>query len=166
MSSTVTAFVLFIRYTASKIVGTTGCEWVTNDNYWQVYGNMVFNDSHCDELGANDYVSVHSSQDIEIIGELCSNCEFGGSAWIGVELETCYNDSNFTLNWTDNKTSVNYSLIEWCDGYPNNLCVNRSIYFYCGNTPNNCFKNGATNLTQPAICATPTQCLVFVLRLI
>ena len=147
---------LLISYIISFVIGEIiDCQYITKNEYWELStGTFLFNQNHCEAYGA-DYVSIHSSQDIQNIADLCKSCA-RDDVYIGVELETCSNDHNFTLKWTDD-TVMNYSYINWCQGYPQNLCNISFIYFDGANT---CFKNDYDQ-ERSAICGNPYQCLVY-----
>ena len=147
----------------------TDCSLIKRKNLiWQVTGDngtrSLFDESLCGDLGAIHYVSAASYQDFQDIGDLCDSCytkhtDFDVEAWIGIELDadTCHNDSNFVLRWTDG-SFMNYDYIKWCNGYPNNICINTSIYLDCGNSSNYCLGNGPVGVTRFGICDNPTHC--------
>ena len=76
-----------------------------------------------------------------------------GRTYIGVEISECFSDLNFTLKWSDN-TPINYSYINWCHGYPMDLCNKSIIHF---NPSDSCFMNDYDK-RYPAICGDPYQC--------
>ena len=70
-------------------------------------------------------------------------------------MDLCEDDTNFTLKWSDN-TFMNYSLIPWCDAYPNNLCNDTIIYF---NVEGMCIANEPYDVHRDAVCGNPYQCM-------
>ena len=128
------------------------CNLITKDRFWEFStGPHNYGDDHCQQYGAN-YVSLHSHDDYEDVVNMITACD-KDRTYIGVEISECFNDLNFTLKWSDN-TLMNYSYINWCHGYPRDLCNKSIIHF---NLSGSCFMN-YYDKRYPAICGDPYQC--------
>ena len=128
------------------------CNFVTQDRFWRLStGVYYYNDHHCKYYGS-DYLSIHQRQDIQDTVDLARSCH-KYDIYIGLEVSQCFGDNNFTLKWSDD-TMMNYSYINWCNGYPIDLCSKSLIYF---NSSASCFRNDYDK-KRPAICGNPYQC--------
>ena len=132
------------------------CDLITKDKYWYLEtSESKFEENYCKNQGAN-YVSIHSYQDIHDIIQLCSACS-RYEIYIGIELNTCYNDNKYTLKWSDNSV-MNYSLIKWCPGYPTDLCNQPYILFHVNDTATSCIRNQVFDSKRSVICGNPYEC--------
>eukprot|EP01084_Bolivina_argentea_P113946 202974_1 len=147
----------YTQITSTKIID---CRLITNDKFWRIDGHGTFEQNTCNAYSSNvdrsNYVSIHSFEDIENIGDLCQSCNVQYS-WIGIQLDTCNSDEDYKLNWTD-ASFMNYSYINWCSRYPINICNRTYIYFDASNKVNYCLKNDYDLMLQ-SVCGNPTQCI-------
>ena len=128
------------------------CNLITQHRFWQFStATRYYNNHHCQSYGA-EYASIHSLQDIDDILDLTTSCH-RYLVYVGLEVSSCLDDANFTLKWADN-TFMNYSYINWCNGYPMDLCDKSVIYF---NVSASCFTNGY-DTEKPAVCGNPNTC--------
>ena len=142
-----------------------GYSWYYQDSNCLAYRSWtykLYNDAqaYCvEEYGAN-LIMIDSAQLFNEIGELC-NKKKSYISWIGIELNTCLNNENFTLKYVDGTPLTDYSFIEWCDGYPNNqFCGNESyIHLDATNMSNYCLRN-TVDIESTATCGYPFRCVI------
>ena len=149
---------LSIYYISLSHAEITNCNIITKNRFWQLStGSSHFEEKYCETYGA-DYVSIHSHSDMQDILDLlksCSKSKVYDHAYIGVKLKTCHNNKNFNLSWTDG-TSINYSLIKWCDKYPKDICNKSYIHLNLSDSEG-CFQND-DDKGMPAVCGNPYEC--------